>query len=864
MANFTQSNPIQYKDYVSTQPIEAETLVGSQREEELRQGIQKVNDVYSRVAGVDVLRGVDKQYLQNNLDSLKQGITNNLSGDFSDSRITSQITGAATQIYRDPVIQNAIISTAQVRKGQSDLDEYRKAGKGSPAQEYVYNQAVNQYANSTDPTASFNTRAKPNTEYKKHAVEGLKALTGDESITDDAFTTDGKGHLVLADNTIRKKYSGITPQRIQSMLMNYLTPDDFDQISAEGRYNYSNKSDQQFANDLQNSYNDKHEVAQNYITQLQSAKTKTKDPQALAQLDQNIAGEQQRLKGIEDEYNNITISGDVESAKAQKATFDFIHGFSNSFAYTQKSETYAGKTPQENMQWRQDFKQKADQFTITKNQQEKFHEDQMALDYEKLNREHPKDKLGNVASGGFELGRNQGELATLAPTEEKVQDNISKTSSYLDVQKDAAIQDFISKGNIIPENINTSDKKAVGNYIDGLKSSWAINPNNVDASVARYFDDVFKDSRNTGQMQATLSDIQKQASDKFNIDKLIPKAPAHTLYDSKESYSYTPKDFVNAISKFGGYVSTTDIPSGISGGSQTSVNINWDKAKKELSPKEYFLFEKNYSGDKTVNNYVNDYTNKVIIPNNNLIDQRNKFVKDQLSQRFLAQQAGQYNIPTDKEAEIRQAGGLLTDVADYAKKSFNGSLPNAPNWDEATARKLAADPKTFYKIQVNSGSTFDPAAYSISASDANGNYIEAPLTLEQKRARLGNDYEDVKSIQFDKDYGEALQMAGGSTTSLGGKNFLVTRDFGSLKSFGTVGNVIKVGDKYQYDLQVRDPIKNTMVTLKLPRNPVDKDALIDARDTLTDDVVFTALYGRAPSIQDRAILEKAAKTNISY
>jgi hypothetical protein len=857
MANFTQTSPIQYKNYVATQPVELMTNIGMQREQQLQQGIEKVNSYVSSISGLDVLREVDKNHVQNKLAELKQGITDNLSGDFSDQRIVGQIAGAASQIYKDPQIRNAVDSTLLVRKGQQELEGYRKDGKGSVAQEYVYNDAVNRYAQDTDPHASFNTRAKQYSDYKKRAVEGLKALTKDETITDDAFTTNDKGQLVLADTTIRKKYAGISPEKVQSMLMNYLTPDDFDQIGAEGRYNYSNKAPEQFAQDLQSSYRDNYSVVENHIKELEASKTKTQDAATLASLDQQISSETNRLKGIENEYKNITISGDIESAKAQKSTFDFIHGFANTFAHQERSTTYTGKTPQENMQWRQEFTQKANQFADNLNwDKEKF-----GLNYaqneKQFNQLHPKPIVGS-GLGGWNVARSQDELANLAPTEKVVEETVAQANQFLNQQK----SDFLSQAtqkNLIPEGFKSSaDKQA---WYESQKTAWALNPANVDTSVAQHFNSIYQDERKAGQIQSTLQDIRKEADSKFNIKKLIPNLPTIGLTEGNNTWTFTPTEFVEAIPKFSKYVTVTNTPSGISGGTSTRTNVDYELAKKELSPKEYFLFEKNQKGDKTVQSYVQNYNNAVILPNNKLITDRNDFIKNQLQTKFLANQAGMYSIPTDDEVAKRGAADLLSGFATYSK-GFNGSLPGADNFDEAKARALADDPKTHYQIQVNTGSTYDPAAYKIIASNSKET-VEIPMSMEQKRNLMGTAYENVNALTFDKEYGEAMQMGGGFTTSVNKKNYIVTKDFGNLQSFGTVGNVIKVGDNYQFDLMVRNPITNAIIPIKLPRTPVAKDELINKRNTLTDDVIFEAIYGHAPSTEEKKVLMQAAKTNIT-
>lgn len=191
MANWTQNSPIQYKEYISQNPIEAMTMVGVGREQELQAGIQKVNDYYSKVAGVDIANDTQKQYLQSSLSSLKEGVAKNLSGDYSDSRIVNQITGAAAQIYKDPIIQNGIISTAQLRKGQSEMDAARKAGKSNPNNEDYFNNKASKYITSQDPEEHFNETFKPYVDVLGKVMELTSKAGIDSKVVDYIYNKKG-------------------------------------------------------------------------------------------------------------------------------------------------------------------------------------------------------------------------------------------------------------------------------------------------------------------------------------------------------------------------------------------------------------------------------------------------------------------------------------------------------------------------------------------------------------------------------------------------------------------------------------------------------------------------------------------------
>ena len=57
----------------------------------------------------------------------------------------NQIGSAASQIYKDPVVQNAYTSTQAVRAGQANMVEARKSNESGPSNEYSFNSSINNY-----------------------------------------------------------------------------------------------------------------------------------------------------------------------------------------------------------------------------------------------------------------------------------------------------------------------------------------------------------------------------------------------------------------------------------------------------------------------------------------------------------------------------------------------------------------------------------------------------------------------------------------------------------------------------------------------------------------------------------------------
>lgn len=145
MASFSSRDTIPFTPYIETNPVDAYLKVGMYKEDQLKQGLQKVQQTVDTLTGLPIIKEEDKQYLQNRLGELKGGISKNLSGDFSDSRIERQIAGAARTIYSDPVVRNSVEGTMAAQKVDADIEQAKKDGKWNAANEYVVKNGINNW-----------------------------------------------------------------------------------------------------------------------------------------------------------------------------------------------------------------------------------------------------------------------------------------------------------------------------------------------------------------------------------------------------------------------------------------------------------------------------------------------------------------------------------------------------------------------------------------------------------------------------------------------------------------------------------------------------------------------------------------------
>ena len=100
MASFTDAIT-QFNPYVSQLPVEAMMKVGMQKQAQYEEGYKKIQGEIDRVVGLDIMRDVDKEYLQSKLDELGGNLRTYAAGDFSNFQLVNSVGGMARQVGKD-------------------------------------------------------------------------------------------------------------------------------------------------------------------------------------------------------------------------------------------------------------------------------------------------------------------------------------------------------------------------------------------------------------------------------------------------------------------------------------------------------------------------------------------------------------------------------------------------------------------------------------------------------------------------------------------------------------------------------------------------------------------------------------------
>jgi hypothetical protein len=270
--------------------------VGTYKQQQYDQGVQKVQAYIDNIAGLDVMKGSHKQYLQSKLNELGGKLKTVAAGDFSNQQLVGSVGGMATQIVKDPIIQNAVYSTQVYRKQEGVRETLAKEGKTSPENDDWWNGQVNDFLSNPDLKTPFNGEYVAYRDLDKKLREigdKVKEVTKSVDIPyirDDAgnvvyfeidpktgtFKRDGNQQLIPTTREkggreyvdkamLRVKIKGTPAQKILDNFYDSLDEGDKKQLLITANYHYKNETPQSFKEDIVYSFGKNREMLENQL-----------------------------------------------------------------------------------------------------------------------------------------------------------------------------------------------------------------------------------------------------------------------------------------------------------------------------------------------------------------------------------------------------------------------------------------------------------------------------------------------------------------------------------------------------------------------------------------------------------------------
>jgi hypothetical protein len=211
MASFTDEIS-KFNPYVQQLPIDAMTQVGMYKQQQYDQGVQKIQGYIDNIAGMDVT-DKHKPYLQSKLDELGGKLRTVAAGDFSNQQLVNSVGGMATQIVKDPIVQNAVYSTQVLRKGDADREAAIKAGKSNPNNDAFWDSQKAEWLNDGNIKSRFNSRYIEHWDVDKKLTDRAEKILSHPDVysTENVYMRDPQGNtLYFGTETVKDPKTGKT------------------------------------------------------------------------------------------------------------------------------------------------------------------------------------------------------------------------------------------------------------------------------------------------------------------------------------------------------------------------------------------------------------------------------------------------------------------------------------------------------------------------------------------------------------------------------------------------------------------------------------------------------------------------------
>lgn len=388
MASFTDNPQLltNFNPYVQQLPVDAMREVGMYKQAKYDEGVQKIQTAIDNVAGMDVIRDVDKGYLQSKLNELGNNLKTVAAGDFSNFQLVNSTAGMASQIAKDKNIQTAVSSTAWARKEQAMIDEDRKNGKLSADNEYNFNSKLSKWINNDEVGVAFNDKYIQHFDVDKFARETFDAVKPDGFSYDQIYQLDGngkpmkdkKGNLIYSPTMTTLEKEGIFPAKVKATLEQIFSdPRVSQQLSITGQYNYRGLDSDKLAEKVLSQKTIAASAYDDELNELALQKSMGKDVQAdIDKIQSKIA----TINSTYDEYAKLAFDNpDVVRGSLYKD--DVSLRYTTMFGQI-KDKSKVSENPSWNQEWKmqveanaqsrwaQDFRQRKQQHADNKAYQE--------------------------------------------------------------------------------------------------------------------------------------------------------------------------------------------------------------------------------------------------------------------------------------------------------------------------------------------------------------------------------------------------------------------------------------------------------------------------------------------------------------
>jgi hypothetical protein len=861
MASFTDEIH-RFNPYIPKLPVDAMASAEINRQQEYEQGVQKVDNYFTTLGGLPVADKF-KPYLDSKIGELQNSVRGVASADFSDNQLVNQIGALAGKIANDPIVQNGVISTSNIRRGFSDIeDEKRKGDKGglNPANEWDFQDQVAKWSQDTDLSHPFTGSYTPDTHYMNKVLEAVKAVEPDSQVIDDPYNQQGGVAIGMTSTKIKTK----SPEKVQAAINSVLNSGDYNQMAIEGRFQYRQfKTKDQLNDQLFDNYNQTRKQYSSNLTDVTAERNQNSgNAEAVNRANQKVRMIQKGIQDLDDQYartRNILDRDDLDGAKAQLYTNAKLHDLTASLSSSDTEFTWKNNPLFEAQMQQENLALRLKEFQDN----HAFHEKELNL----REREYQLKFAKATAKPGSDIQGYEGVTQVVDPTI-AVDDFMSRANSFQKVSDDTKFNYFATQhpelittdpnGNITYKDQAAKDK---GDAIWQSALKTGLDGNQPNPILSSAIQKAKSASDNWQDMTAALNNANR-AADRVGLSTnqaykgMVPL----NLYNSQGHVvsSISPEDAYNAISKYEAVTREAfDKPSFDRtgkriGNDQVAFDSRMDGALTSPTEKAILnIYRKMQSGialspvEQKIISFVGNTGTQVSQNTSDILDKRNQFISQQLSLGNRYGTTTNYMIPTEKSAFWRSAQAPILQKVLDANETGNAD----PNFSRSKAEKALADDKSSFIISYNPGSLTGAENYTLHINSAKEGNTEMTISKEDAKSLLGRDvFTDSGRPWKDKIALSGQRM----TTNIRGDGINtpgLTKDqfFPNVKNYGVAGDIFEDPNNrgnYSLRLYVTNPATKKQYTLDVPTQlPLPSDKINAIMAAMNDSWISELISG---------------------
>lgn len=728
MASFLETTPIKFSPFVSQLPDNYVELLAL-KQSQYNDGVDKVDSYIQSLSGLDVVRDVDRQYINNKIQSLTNEISKTAaSADFSNRNFVNETGAMAAKIYNDPNVQSAVSGTIQYKKLLTDIGEAKKSGKGYSVQnEWDALSSVQGWLSNPKAGSPYSGKAySPYVDVNEKVRTYFKDKKPNWIVSSDPMSPykDANGNIV-AYTMVNNKKEYIDPAEVERELVAILQPEDYNQLGINGRYSGRIYSDPTLFNkELERQQNFTNKSIQNQIDAWKAEAQKNQGNAAIQnQLNSYISKYEAMLSDNNRTYNgyrSAVSAGAMDQVKEAMYTQDYIKGWGSTLGYTKNEVSYDESPVYKSVLAQQKSDRDFEKHALDLRKTEAEIDLIKAQTQKALREDTPKGKTkstGDVDENG--LPRYIPSAVSTEQANTLAANFYSETLSRkenLDNNKWRALYDFYGENsNWNEEKLNSffniatdqsgnlivrpkEDKKTqLGVAMQNLYAAYDENPKNLSKSTTNSIAALREEELVVNARVNAYNKVASKADKQFNVQDLLKNRPSIRLTLGNNSLTFSPQEFLDLNER----VYNNPRFSGTLGAfaPENVRNFQTEKDRFAIS-----TIQKALGGNQPLNraeqafmDNFNDIRAQVTPQLQALSNQRQQTINQQIRPFTEYERSYEENIPTATPEARRTARSFAQRLYDNVTQGTN----NTPPIDRKKFAEYLEEDDTTYRLEHN-------------------------------------------------------------------------------------------------------------------------------------------------------------------